>query len=118
MPQLPLVSIIQPMTTEDFQNEIKNITRQLVDSYGAKKIILFGSAARGEFSEDSDLDFLILKDSVPHLGKDRLLELDRLIKYHLPTDMLVYRTDEFEALQRGGDPFIQQILKEGKVLHG
>lgn len=106
------------MTTKDFQNEINNITRQLVENYGAKKVILFGSAAWGVFSEDSDLDFLILKDDIPHYGKDRLLELDRLIQYHLPTDMLVYRTDEFEALQKGGDPFIQQILKEGKVLHG
>jgi len=106
------------MTKRGLQKEIQSITRQLVENYGAKKVILFGSAARGEFSEDSDLDFLILKDNIPHYGKDRLLELDRLIKYRLPTDMFVFSPDEFKALQQMGDPFIQQILQEGKVLHG
>ncbi|MBI5299778.1 MAG: nucleotidyltransferase domain-containing protein [Deltaproteobacteria bacterium] len=106
------------MTKKGLQKEIQSITRQLVENYGAKKVILFGSAARGEFSEDSDLDFLILKDNIPYYGKDRLLELDRLIKYRLPTDMFVYSLDEFENLQQMGDPFIQQILQEGKVLHG
>ncbi len=106
------------MTDQQLQDEIAHITQQLVEQYGAEKVILFGSAARGEFSDDSDLDFFIIKKNPPHLGKDRLLELDRLIHYTLPTDMIVYRPEEFESLQRMGDPFIQMIIAEGKILHG
>lgn len=100
------------------QKEIEEITRQLVERYQAEKVILFGSAARDEFDLDSDLDFLIVKRNIPHFGKDRLLELDRLIQYTVPTDMVVYRPEEFETLRQMRDPFVLQILAEGKVLYG
>lgn len=106
------------MQADTVRKEIANITRQLVERYRAEKVILFGSAVGGKFDDDSDLDFLIIKKDIPQYGKDRLLELDRLIRYTLPTDLLVYRPDEVEALQRMGDPFIRMILAEGKVLHG
>lgn len=106
------------MTKRDLESEIQSITKQLIENYGAEKIILFGSAACGNFSENSDLDFLIIKENIPHLGKDRLLELDRLIQYRLPTDMLAYKPREFEELRQMGDPFIKKILSEGRVLHG
>lgn len=106
------------MLNDNVKKEINNIARQLVDQYGAEKVILFGSAARGELDDDSDLDFLIIKKDIPRYGKDRLLELDRTIKYKLPTDMIVYRPDEFDALMQMGDPFIKSVLAEGKVLYG
>ena len=43
----------------DFEKEIQSITKQLIEKYGPEKIILFGSAARGDLNPDSDADFLI-----------------------------------------------------------
>ena len=100
------------------REEIANITNQLIKKYAPQKIILFGSAASGELSEDSDIDFLIIKDSVPKYGIDRMRELDRLIETQMPVDMLVYKPGEFEERLRLGDPFIKMILNEGKVLYG
>ena len=105
-------------TPEDFQKEIQSITEQLIYKYHPVKIILFGSAARGEFGADSDLDFLIIKDDVPHLGIERMRELDRLIERKIASDMLVYRPEEFEKRLMMGDPFLKAVLKEGKVLYG
>jgi predicted nucleotidyltransferase len=101
----------------DVEKEIQNITVQLIEKYGSEKIILFGSAARGN-AQANDLDFLIIKRGVPFYGIDRMRELDELIDRNMAADMLVYRPDEFEERIRLGDPFIKSILREGRVLHG
>jgi predicted nucleotidyltransferase len=98
--------------------EIESIVRQIVDKYHPEKIILFGSAARGDYEKANDLDFLIVKDDVPHLGIDRMRELDDLIDREMAADMLVYRPAEFEERLALGDPFIRLILEEGRVLYG
>jgi len=98
--------------------EIETIVQQLIQKYGPSKIILFGSAARGEYDKVNDLDFLILKQDVPSRGLDRMRELDDLIDRNMAVDMLVYRPDEFEHRIKLGDPFIKRILSEGRVLYG
>lgn len=102
----------------DFEKEIRSITKQLIEKYGPEKIILFGSAARGEYGQANDLDFLIIKEDVPMYGIDRMRELDDLIDRNMAADMLVYRPDEFENRIRLGDPFIKAILREGRLLYG
>jgi predicted nucleotidyltransferase len=102
----------------DIQKEIENISAQIIAKYKPEKVILFGSAARGDAGPDSDLDFLIIKKDPPHFGEDRIRELSRLIERKVPVDFVVYRPDEFEQRLRMGDPFLKSILKEGKVLHG
>jgi len=100
------------------EKEIEDITRQIIDKYNPEKIILFGSAARGESGSDSDADFLIIKKDTPHYGADRIRQLSRIIKRNIAVDFLVYRPEEFDRRLEMGDPFLKAILKEGKVLHG
>ena len=102
----------------EFEKEIQSITTQLIEKYGPEKIILFGSAARGEYDQANDLDFLIVKEDVPLYGIDRMRELDELIDRNVAADMLVYCPDELEDRIRLGDPFIKAILREGRVLYG
>lgn len=98
--------------------EIDHIVRQLVEKYRPIKIILFGSAARGDFEKANDLDFLIIKDDVPYYGIDRMRQLDDLIERNMAADLLVYRSVEFDDRIKLGDPFIKAILKEGRLLYG
>jgi predicted nucleotidyltransferase len=98
--------------------EIDSIVRQIVSKYHPIRIILFGSAARGDFERANDLDFLIIKDDVPYLGIDRMRELDEIIDRNIAADMLVYRSTEFNERVALGDPFIKTNLKEGRVLYG
>ena len=98
--------------------EIQNIVDQIIRKYNPQKIILFGSAGRGEYDKVNDLDFLIIKQDVPLYGIDRMRELDELIERNIAADMLVYRPDEFEERIKLGDPFIKTILREGRVLYG
>lgn len=98
--------------------EVDYVTKQIIDKYKPEKIILFGSAAWGKITQDSDLDFLIIKKDVPYYGIDRMRELDRLIDRNMAVDMLVYKPDEIQKELDLGDPFIKLILKEGRVLYG
>jgi predicted nucleotidyltransferase len=98
--------------------EIQSIVEQLIEKYKPLKIILFGSAARGEYDRLNDLDFLILKEDVPYLGLDRMREVDDLIDRNMAVDILVYRPEEIESRIQLGDPFIKTILSEGQVLYG
>ena len=98
--------------------EIEHITVQIIEKYKPERIILFGSAARGDAGPDSDADFLIVKKDTPHYGADRIRQLSRMIDRNIPVDFLVYRPEELDKRIELGDPFIQAILAEGKVLYG
>ena len=102
----------------DVSKEIRNITAQIIEKYKPEKIILFGSAARGEPTPDSDVDFLIIKKETPLYGADRIRELSKVIDRNIPVDFLIYRPEEFNKRIKMGDPFLKTIVKEGKVLYG
>ena len=42
--------------------DLRNISRELEEKFGIKKIAVFGSYARDEANNDSDVDILILED--------------------------------------------------------
>ena len=98
--------------------EIELIVAQIIEKYKPEKIILFGSAARGDLKPGSDADLLIIKKNTPLYGTDRIRELSPLIDRNIPVDFLIYRPEEFNQRLKMGDPFLKTILKEGKVLYG
>ena len=105
------------VSRDRFNKEVRNIVNQLIKLYKPEKIILFGSLAAGKISEGTDIDIFIIKNDVPELGVDRIRQLDALIKYSLATDFIVYKPDELERRLKMGDPFVENILEEGKVLY-
>lgn len=105
------------VSKDQFDKEIQNIVNQLVRLYKPEKIILFGSLAKDQIKQGTDIDLFIIKNDVPKLGVDRIRQLDALIKYKLATDFIVYKPQELEQRLKLGDPFVKTILKEGKVLY-
>ncbi|MFH1387703.1 MAG: nucleotidyltransferase domain-containing protein [Patescibacteria group bacterium] len=102
-----------------YQKEISRIKKAIVENYKPEKIILFGSSVRGKITEDSDLDFVIIK-------KSRNSKIERTKKIYsilnkledrFPCDVLVYTPKEFENRLNLGDFFIKDIVKEGKILY-
>lgn len=107
------------MTKRQIKQKAVEIADQIVEKYRPEKIILFGSAAWGNFTADSDMDFLIIKSDVPERGIDRQYMVDKLIdRRGVALDFLVYKPEEVEERMRLGDPFIKEIISKGKVLHG
>jgi len=101
----------------DIKKEVKKVIEQMVIKYKPEKIIIFGSYVKGDFSKDSDLDFLIIKNDVPKYGVDRIRELSKLIDRKIPCDFFICKQEELEKRLKLGDPFIKKILKEGEVVY-
>ena len=110
--------MVQMISKSELNKEVQNIVNQLVDLYQPEKIILFGSLSKkDEIKDGTDIDLFVVKDNVPEYGADRIRELDRLTKYRLATDFIVYKPDELKKRLQLGDPFVKHIFSEGRVLY-
>jgi predicted nucleotidyltransferase len=94
--------------------------RQLIKSllpYNPERLYLFGSWARGEEDDLSDLDVVIIRQTeVPFL--DRLREVASFIPAEVGgVDILVYTPAEFAAMQKDGNAFAEMIIEEGRLIY-
>lgn len=90
------------------------ITKIILEKYGPiERIILFGSQARGEADEYSDLDLIIIKKTDQSFV-DRLTSVPRLPVH---ADVFVYTPQEFREMQDSGNPFIASALEHAKVIY-
>jgi predicted nucleotidyltransferase len=89
------------------------------------KIILFGSRANGGFSEDSDVDLIVVLDS-PGIAKnyDEKMKNKLLVRrqiYELnkkiPIDLIVYSKEEYNMVSESGSSFSKEMRDTGKVLY-
>lgn len=97
--------------------EINRIAEQVIKRYKPEKIILFGSAARGEFSEDSDVDMLIIKKTRKKRLIDRVGEVLKLCDYNVPFEPLIYTPQELKKMRKYNNPFLEEIMSQGKVIY-
>lgn len=103
------------VTTENIMSLASLISKRLKEDYGAKEVILFGSYARGEAHEDSDIDLLVIADT-----KERFFEriaavlklLRGLIRY-IPLSPIVLTPEEVEMQLKKHNQFIEEILETG-----
>ena len=88
---------------------IKNVVERVVLAESPQKIILFGSYARGDQTESSDLDIIVVYESVPEKGR-KMAEIRNAIGRVAPgvgVDILVSSKDEIM------DPPIGSALYHG-----
>lgn len=76
---------------------IKQVVSEFADKYGADRVVLFGSYARGDMTKDSDIDLLIDKGSIRGL-KFAALICDLEEALHTPVDLISTRGADEEFL--------------------
>ena len=82
----------------------------------ARKVIAFGSVARGEADAWSDLDLIIVADTArPFL--ERFKDFTGLYDVWPRLDLLVYTPEELAQMIADDNPLVGQALEEGVVLH-
>lgn len=94
---------------------IKKILK-LLKRYNPEKVILFGSYARGCSDQFSDIDLIIIKKTRKRF-LDRIKDVLMIIKPSYAIDILVYTPQEFKKMISQRNPFLEYVLKEGKVIY-
>ena len=93
----------------------------IVDEVSSAQIILFGSQARGEATDHSDVDLLIVVEDPFQEGRERMeLMTDLwtvLSDVSGPKDLLVYSRDEVEKWRHTSNHLIARALREGRVIY-
>ena len=102
--------------TKALKTEADRITKILVQNYKPQRVILFGSAARGDDKPESDLDILVIKNTNKNYF-DRVFEAMKYVNTDKSVDMLVFTPEEFEKAQNEKRVFIKQVLKYGVNLY-
>ena len=99
------------------EKTIQQAVARLVAAANPSKVILFGSYARGDATEDSDLDLMVIE---PQL-EDKFGEMVRLRQalrpLHIPVDVLVYSQNYVDEWGHLPGTALYWALHEGKVLH-
>lgn len=91
----------------------KTIRKELINlkrKYDAEKLILFGSYARGDINDGSDIDIVLIKKTNKRFT-DRIGDVLKMYKGNISLEPLVYTPEEFKRM--GNRDFIKTILKEG-----
>lgn len=98
---------------------LDEIIRRLVTSFKPIKIILFGSCARGEDNEESDLDLLVIvSDSALSPVKRAVIALRCLRGLTVRKDILVRTQKEVDKYSKIPSSIEYAIINQGKVVYG
>ena len=99
------------------EETIKEAARRLVDQFHPKKIILFGSHARGTADNRSDVDLLVIT-TIKGSRHKMMVEMDRAIRgVNAAFDIVILTADEFEEEQRIPGTIGRYVSQEGKTLY-
>ena len=117
---------LDQMTLEELKNckpetvefgVILEMASKLSRAFNPDRIVLFGSYARGEATEHSDIDFLVIMPTDQPRPK-RSVPMYRLLRNYLLSVDIIVRTQE-EADEYANLPFsfMQTALREGVTLY-
>jgi len=99
------------------QPTLEQIAGKIVAAFHPRRIVLFGSRARGDARADSDLDLLIEMDS-DLAPAERIRAVDRLFTPRAwPMDVVVFTPEEAAQQRASRNSLVHTAELEGKVLY-
>jgi predicted nucleotidyltransferase len=98
---------------------IQDLVRLVVEIASPRKIVLFGSRARGDCRPDSDIDLLIIKESDLPRPQRAIPIYSALARLPLEVDanVMVYTPQEVDDWSEVRGALVTTALREGRVLY-
>lgn len=111
---MPAVRSIDPGARETLLRELRTLAARLAADVRAEQVVLFGSLARGDQHEGSDIDLLVV---MPYEGRvfDAIGEV--LSRTELPVEPVVVRPESLARRLREAHPLFTRIMREGIRLY-
>ena len=97
------------------QKTIDQAVQRLLDAAPTgSEVILFGSYARGDATEDSDLDFLVV-EPVLDSRRHEMVRLRAVLRtLRIPVNVLVVSRDAFQSWKERPNNVIFEAVREGR----
>ena len=115
---MPLLPSYVPLT---LRHALCEARERLHAIYGSRlrRVVLYGSQARGDAREESDVDVLVVLDDVPNAYQEikRMgdLKMDLFERYRLYVSLHPYAEEAYQDTRR---PFMWKVHAEGIELEG
>lgn len=107
----------QPRTSKAPTRTLEEVVTRIVAHFHPQRLILFGSHARREAREDSDLDLLIIAPSSEPRWRRTVPVYRLLAGLGVPKDILWWTPEEIAEWRDVKSHLIHRALREGKVLY-
>lgn len=95
---------------------IRQVVREIADNFRPEKIILFGSYAYGNPDVGSDVDILVIMNTLLR-NREQAFEIARSVEHHFGLELIVRTPDQLEKRIALGDPFLKEVVEKGKILY-
>ena len=96
---------------------LEEVVQRIVSAGNPQQIVLFGSRARRDSAEDSDIDILVIEES----DQPRYKRSPRYYRATCGTfparDIVVWTPDEIREWETVPNHFVTTALREGRVLY-
>jgi len=96
---------------------IERLLQEIVRIAKPLKVILFGSAARGEMTEDSDIDVLVVIPEGVHRRRTAQKLYREIVGLGVPFEVVVATTKDLEEHGKNPGLIYKSVLQEGKEIY-
>ena len=116
----PFLKYINPVPVERHGECIDLMVQRIVNAVSPRRIILFGSRARGDYHPRSDVDLLVEMDG--RLNGDQIHDVGiaagvSVANSPLAKDIVVLGSEQVEGESKSWYSVAHHALKDGKVLY-
>ncbi|HTV41113.1 MAG TPA: nucleotidyltransferase domain-containing protein [Candidatus Sulfotelmatobacter sp.] len=99
------------------RSTIRSFCKAVAKQFRPHKIILFGSYAYGNPTEDSDVDLLVVMARTRYRGERMSLRIRKAMPASFPVDLIVRTPGEISKRLRWGDSFMHEVVEKGKIMY-
>ena len=99
------------------ESDVKAVVKRIVDAVHPLRVVLFGSAVRGEMGPDSDVDVLVVMPEGTNRRQTAQYVHTQLFGIPVAVDVVVATPSDLELY--GGNPGLiyRTIIEEGRELY-
>jgi len=99
------------------EGKMQELVRRIVGAVHPLRIILFGSAARGQTMPDSDTDVLVVMPEGTHRRKTAQRIYRHLLGFGAAVDVVVATTSDLEKYRDSPGLIYREAMREGRELY-
>jgi predicted nucleotidyltransferase len=96
---------------------LEEVTRRIVASVKPRRVLLFGSAARGRMSRTSDFDMLVVMGKRVHRRQTAQKIYRNLHGSGIAVDIVVATEDDLKKYGKRAGTILKTVLQEGRVIY-